>query len=148
MHQLYESVPVGVVLALPSKDTLADTFGNWKLPTVPPPTMLVFVGIDALPPPLLAKVTTCGLVVPLRLAVGAELLTLKVCETGTLDPIVEAVSWTVYAPVGDVGTLSMASVPQGFVRSSVAAPSSSAFTPKGTDKTCQRQLTGLPGAAL
>jgi hypothetical protein len=81
-----------------------------------------------------------------RLAVGAVLEMVNVCATGTLVPIVDTVSCTWYdPPAGVVGTLSIASVAQGFVRSSVVEPSSSAVAPEGTDSTCQRQVTGLPG---
>jgi len=55
-HQVYVRVPVGVVLALPFSDTLAETFGNVKLPAVPPPVRLVLVGMVVLVP-LLVKVS-------------------------------------------------------------------------------------------
>jgi hypothetical protein len=141
--QAYVSAPVGVVLALPFNDTLAVTFGNEKLPTVPPPVRLVLVGMFVSDPSL-ANVTVCGVAVLFRFAVGAELETVSVCVTGTLVPRVEAVSWTSYIPPdGDVATLSIAGVPQDFVTSSTGNPSSNA--PAGPDKTCHRQVTGEPG---
>jgi len=80
-----------VVLALPFSDTLAVTFGNEAVPAVPPPVMLVVVGIVAFVPSL-ENVTACGEVVLARLAVGAVLEMLNVCATGTPVPIVDAVS--------------------------------------------------------
>ncbi len=66
-------------------------FGKTAVPAVPEPSLIVFVGIVVLVP-LLAKASVCGVGMLFKLAVGAVLETVSVCETGTLMPRVEAVS--------------------------------------------------------
>src|SRR5260221_10260934 len=102
-HQLYVRVPVGVVLAPPSRVKVEDVFGKTAVPAVPEPSLIVFVGIVVLVP-LLAKASVCGVGMLFKLAVGAVLETVSVCETGTLIPRVEAVTCTWdWPPAGVVG---------------------------------------------
>src|SRR5262249_23315157 len=139
--------------ALPSSVRPAPTIATLTLPLTGPEILVEVGTLRVLP--VATKLLDAEAGVLARLADGVELETGYVC-VAVAEPMLEAGNLTTYVPpTADIGTFKAAVLSSvnvnprnvmvkvhGLVTSRTAEPSSVA--PAGPERTCQRQVVGLP----